>query len=175
MARRVNDFYPTPGRATELLLEYCPELLRTGKVLEPCAGDGAISNVLQQFFDEVGTADIDPQWNCDVTADAKTITTHSRAVITNPPFCEAFEIVRNFVEQDLPSAFLLRLSFLEPTEKRGPWLKEFAPDGIISLPRISFTGDGKTDSVSCAWMVWNVAPFGIITVTKDEFRQEIRD
>jgi hypothetical protein len=50
---------------------------------------------------------------------------------------------------------LLRLSFLEPTRERGPWLAANPPDLVIVLPRISFTGDGKTDSVTCAWMIWD--------------------
>jgi hypothetical protein len=34
------------------------------------------------------------------------------------------------------------------------WLAEHPPTKLIVLPRISFTGDGKTDSVTCAWYVW---------------------
>lgn len=26
---------------------------------------------------------------------------------------------------------------------------------IHIMPRVSFTGDGKTDSSTCAWMVWD--------------------
>ena len=37
---------------------------------------------------------------------------------------------------------------------RGAWLNEHPPTTLIVLPRISFTGNGKTDSVTCAWMVW---------------------
>jgi hypothetical protein len=49
---------------------------------------------------------------------------------------------------------LLRLSYLEPTEDRGAWLNSHPPTDLIVLPRISFTGNGKTDSVTCAWIVW---------------------
>jgi len=54
-------------------------------------------------------------------------------------------------------AMLLRLSFLEPTAKvnpRGPWLAECPPSRLIVLPRCSYTGDGRTDSVTTAWMIW---------------------
>jgi hypothetical protein len=49
---------------------------------------------------------------------------------------------------------LLRLSFLEPTFERQDLLIDNPPDAMIVLPRYSFTGDGKSDSVTCAWMVW---------------------
>ncbi len=161
--RRKNDFYPTPSWATEVLLDYCPELHRNSKgLVEPCAGDSAIADVLRPYFTSTLTTDIDPTRNVDMTADARTLVVSSdKTVITNPPFNQAIEIVQNFVQSGARSAFLLRLSFLEPTEARGKWLSDNPPRGLIILPRISFTGDGKTDSVTCAWMLWNVRELGI--------------
>jgi len=162
MARRKHDFYPTPGWATEALLEYCPQFWGASAAIEPCAGDGAISDILRTRFAVLTTSDIDPLRNVDIICDAATLEVEpDTAVITNPPFNQAIEIVRNFVEQKAMCAFLLRLSFLEPTEARGNWLSKNPPAGLIILPRISFTGDGKTDSVTCAWMVWNVENFGV--------------
>ena len=174
MSRRVNDFYPTPGRATEILIKYCPEVLRNeiSMVWEVCNGDGAISDILI-WHRLVQTVDIDPAREPYIIADAKTLKVpQGDSVVTNPPFLEAFEIVSNFVDQKRgPCAFLLRLSFLEPTDKRGEWLKNNPPNGMIVLPRISFTGDGKTDSVTCAWMLWNLSEnFGVRIVPKSEFR-----
>jgi hypothetical protein len=98
----------------------------------------------------------------------------SECVIMNPPFKYAMSFVQNAVDwfgqtktfidetgehQPITKygsvAALLRLSFLEPTRERGPWLAANPPDLVIVLPRISFTGDGKTDSVTCAWMIWD--------------------
>ncbi len=45
-------------------------------------------------------------------------------------------------------------SVLEPCEGRGAWLAAHPPQALIVLPRMSFTGEGKTDSVTCAWVVW---------------------
>ena len=28
------------------------------------------------------------------------------------------------------------------------------PAKVLSLPRVSFTGDGATDSAPCWWMIW---------------------
>lgn len=99
--------------------------------------------------------------------------TWSHSVIMNPPFkhamsfvryaVQAYGITKTYYDGDKKSkvygsvAALLRLSFLEPTKERGPWLAENPPDLVIVLPRISFTGDGKTDSVTCAWMIWDKA------------------
>ena len=52
-------------------------------------------------------------------------------------------------------AFLLRLSFVEPTNERGDWLEKNPPTGRITLPRYSFTGDGRSDSVTAEWMIWH--------------------
>lgn len=185
MTRRENDFYPTPARATEVLLEYAPEILKPD-ILEPCAGDGAIADILA-VHGNVITGDIDTKRNVQYIGNACTLDLDELAwmlwgsdkhgdwsVITNPPFNLAPFIVPNFVNQKVPCAFLLRLTFLEPVEKngnRGPWLKANPPAGVLVLPRISFTGDGKTDSVTCAWMCWNIEPFGVKVIDKEEFRK----
>lgn len=64
-------------------------------------------------------------------------------------------------------AMLLRLSYLEPTKDRGHWLNDHPPTQMIVLPRISFTGDGKTDSVTCAWMIWHKQGKGTITIERN--------
>ncbi len=74
-------------------------------------------------------------------------------------------------------AFLLRLSYLEPCWDRADWLVQHPVSKLIVLPRISFTGDHKTDSVTCGWFVWvkggteqqiEVAPRGTFQRLSDE-------
>jgi hypothetical protein len=56
--RRKNDFYPTPEWATEELIRTVPIY---GGILECCAGDGSIADVLETMSDvEVWRNDIDP-------------------------------------------------------------------------------------------------------------------
>ena len=75
--------------------------------------------------------------------------------MSNPPFGAAPRIVPLAVEHAVAGvAMLLRLSYLEPCENRSQWLSEHPPTRLIVLPRISFTGDGRTDSVTCGWFVW---------------------
>jgi len=157
MKRRNNDAYFTPEWAIKALLERVDV---TGKVLEPCAGSHVITNVLRENknITEVVTNDISVEYSQDHYTDAcnKTIYSTNKYdwIITNPPFNKALEIVRNSVESGSSVAMLLRISFLEPTFDRSEFLDKNAPDYMLVLPRISFTGDGKTDSATCAWMMW---------------------
>ena len=158
MSRRAFDFYPTPGWATEALLKRVPI---SGRVLECCAGAGDISRALGgSSCRTIVTNDIDPKWPTWHTLDARLFETWEyigppRWTVSNPPFSCALPIVQQAVRCSVDGvAMLLRLSFLEPTKDRGPWLAEHPPTRVIVLPRISFTGDGKTDSVTCAWLAW---------------------
>lgn len=156
--RRKNDFYPTPEFATEILMKHVPI---KGSVLECCSGDGQIAEVVNRRVGvDMYENDIDPQWGSQWTFDASRdwplgIGRHSW-VVTNPPFnCAADIVPRAYGHAINGIAMLLRLSYLEPVENRGAWLNEHPPTTLIVLPRISFTGDGKTDNVTCAWMVWD--------------------
>lgn len=181
--RRVDDFYPTPGYMTRALLARLPSL-RGLRVLEPCVGDGAIVRQLPQSADVV-TNDIVPRgdWLPDFLLDATHLGSWKAfarpqpidLVITNPPFEYAFEIVQHAVTYAKRGvALLLRLTFLEPTEDRGPWLAVHPPERVIVLPRHDFRGNGSTDSVTSAWMLWStdrdqpLGPKGIQVVSKAE-------
>ncbi len=160
--RREHDFYPTPAWATHELLKH---VAVEGTVLEPCVGAGDISSVL---FDADGVLDvmtndldrahINAAWHEDATDPWwwSRIPNGFDWVVTNPPFSHAHQILplaMKFARTGV--AMLLRLSYLEPCEGRGAWLAANPPTSLIVLPRISFTGDGKSDSVTCAWFVWD--------------------
>jgi hypothetical protein len=160
--RRQNDFYETSKKAVNVLLDYLPKNL--GQVFEPCAGKNAITIPIRESERArlVLTNDWDEQYQHNCRFDARSWfhwdnqETAIDWTITNPPFSYAFEILKNaYKKSHIGVAFLLRLSFLEPTIERASWLNEHPPTGLIILPRYSFTGDGKTDTVTCAWMIWN--------------------
>lgn len=159
--RRPNDFYETPDWAIQVLIDRMPESYFKPSIMEPCVGDGAIARLFEEKTGAfVHTNDLDPK---------RPAMTHYNAaaaglwelprldwVITNPPFVKAIEIAVHAVPWALKGVCLyLRLSFLEPTGKRADWLFANPPTRMIVLPRISFTGDGHTDSVTGAWMVWS--------------------
>jgi hypothetical protein len=163
MTRRPHDQYFTPASACGVLKAHWQGWKRCNRLLDPCVGQGDIVNAFPERVWH--TCDLDPMmkssFTCDMTIEERWLrfagNSHTGlfAAISNPPFNCAFQIIQNAVKYCNKTAMLLRLSFLEPTRERGPWLAANPPDLVIVLPRISFTGDGKTDSVTCAWMIWD--------------------
>jgi hypothetical protein len=146
-------------------------------VLECCSGDGGMAEVLNQHgtVKEVIKNDIDENLSSDHHLDARFPAVYSKVkptwVVSNPPYNSAMEIIKEAYERsEQGCAFLLRLSFLEPTNDRGQWLKDHPPTSVIVLPRTSFTGDRKTDSVTVLWGIWDKVkdrvpspPFNFVT------------
>jgi hypothetical protein len=114
------DFYKTPAWQTQALRR---RVEITGSVFECCVGDHSIA---RQFQDcRITTNDIDPQRRATFHKDASNINEWSSFgqhdwVVTNPPFNRAIEILGPALQYARTGVvMLLRLSFLEPTEKRG--------------------------------------------------------
>ncbi len=181
MVRRKNDAYYSAEWMTHFLLERTPYPIR-GYALEPCCGEGAISNALKKRGFTVTTADINPVCNPDMVMNYLETDLGYLPfdwVITNPPFSLAYPmLLKAMCEARVGVAFLLRLSFVEPTEQRGDWLEENPPTGRITLPRYSFTGDGRSDNVTAEWLVWfkdrSLPQFNSI-VSKNSLRDWIKN
>ena len=166
--RKQLDAYYTPEMAIkELERSMGGNLERHHRYFDPCVGTGNIPKGFSRIpLANWKTGDIGWSVKPDIVGDATKHglwsdlmrSNHDLTpdwVITNPPFNGAFDILKHAMEySENGVALLLRLSFLEPTYERGEWLAQHPPNRLIVLPRISFTGDGKTDSVTCAWMVW---------------------
>lgn len=159
MARRAWDYYPTPDWATKVVVE---KYQMSGTVFEPCVGQGDISKAVEKHSVstlKLLTNDVNPNvsadWHWDATQPQCWDGLHFDWVVSNPPFTNALEIVQQALKHSTNVLMLLRMSFLEPVGTRAKWLHEHPPRGLVVIPRISFTGDGKTDSVTCAWMYWS--------------------
>lgn len=178
-ARRAFDYYPTPAWMTRALIKR----VRPFDVIEPCAGDGAIVRVLEaERCGPVLTNDLDTSrgtlWHLDATRRASWGQFMARKRpcrpvwgVTNVPFDVADTIVPLAVEHLPYFATILRLSWLEPTERRARFLREHPPSNLIVLPRHDFKGRGSTDSVTSAWFVWGCSSRGgrrIDVVTREE-------
>lgn len=181
--RRELDKYYTPDAAVQLLLRQVPEL-RGRAALDPCSGSGAMARALLHAgrFQDVYLNDIDASAPaglhydfCDPRVWAQPVDW----VVTNPPFSAAgavaFQCLRN---ARVGVALLLRLTFLEPcgASRLGArndrrWLTKCPPSRLIVTPRISFTGDGSTDSCTTAWFVWLKGEKGTIQVCTNEPEQ----
>lgn len=161
MARNELDFYETPPALVKALLDHV-EI--KGTVFEPCAGDMAIA----RFFPGCLTNDIDMDRETNMYLDISQweswqyLNRPHDWVVTNPPFNLAEKILpQAFKWANKGVAFLLRLSYLEPTLDRGLWLhqhREFLSHVIVFNPRPRFRRNKKgqlaTDSVTVAWFVW---------------------
>ena len=170
MPRRPRDFYETPPHYVDALLRAFPELSYDHNVIfEPCVGEGAISGYFANTITNDADANRNADWHMDATCSRVWKHARMRAslqqlslhVVTNPPFNQAADILRQALKEcpGVMIAMLLRLSFLEPTKARRDLLERHPPSSIIVLPRYSFRlndkGKRATDSVTCAWMVWN--------------------
>lgn len=183
-ARRDEDFYATPAYQTRALLRRLR--LRPGmRIFEPCCGDGAIVRELPSSVTVITNDIVErPPLLPDFLSDARRAASWDAfaacgrfdLVITNPPFNVAFEIAQQALARCSKLILLLRLSWLEPTDDRGEWLAAHPPSGLIVLPRYDYRGNGSTDSVTSAWVIWETAgdpigitdEFGIDIVTKAE-------
>jgi hypothetical protein len=162
MPRRELDFYETPKHYTAALLN---EVNVFGRVYESCVGDRAIADMLERVpsVRRVYTNDIDKKRDADTHYDARTFQPEYPQPfdwsITNLPFVDAFDIITNNLPLAKHHAYLVRLSFLEPTEERADLLENNPPNQIIVLPRHSFrnndAGKKATDNVTCCWLVWH--------------------
>ena len=158
MSRRALDSYYTPAWQTRALLAHQPIL---GTVLEPCAGDGSIAAVLRAHDLSVTTNDIRPGL-AEHAYDARTAMRAASVdwIVTNPPY--QMPLCRDIVAEALRCArvgvaMLLQISFREPTAKvnpRGPWLEDNPLSRVLTLPRHSYTGNGKSDSATTEWCLW---------------------
>lgn len=172
MARREKDFYETAPWQTRALLAHQPI---SGVVLEPCVGDHSIANILSGYLmhqpgsTALVTNDIDTNRSAAFHFDASDERLYEAVaknhggvdwVVTNPPYAMPLctDIVRLAVRHArIGVAMMLRISFREPTAKvnpRGPFLYNNPISRLLTLPRYSFTGDGKSDSTTTEWVIW---------------------
>lgn len=163
--RRDADFYETPEWCTRAMLDYL-EISPTARIIEPCAGHGAISRVIKEYFPQCTLVQYELRPN-------KKLQQHGRVtfgnflkkvrfdatadfVITNPPFTYSQEFITT-CRENYPNAEIIKLlpfSFLG-SAKRHEWWKKNTPNMFSVLSdRPSFTNDGHTDSSVYAWYHW---------------------
>lgn len=157
-ARQQFDFYETPPHYLSALFEYL-ELPPNSRILEPCSGDGAISDLLKAEDHTVFTNDIDPKRTAHTHMDATRPGFWDQYhrphwTITNPPFDSIEEILTGSLMAVPNTISLARLSILEPTRSRTTLFRTFGdPKLIIVLPRYKFSEPSK-DMMTCCWVGW---------------------
>ena len=169
MSSNPTQYYPTPPEAVIPLRELlAPRLARGSRLLDPCAGRGALPLFMgpDYFWDVL---EMLPQFDEDLREldNVTTVTTCNalwhkwprRHVIANPPYGrELQEFAQRIVEHarghEVIGAMLTRVTWWGEGTR-----SEFAPDVLLWIRgRISFTGDGKADSSSHCWAIWLPIP-----------------
>jgi len=168
--RRELDQYYTEESVTKYLINHLPEYLPNPLTfLEPCVGEQHISKVVRQMLKPciLDINDIDTtkavsektSFFLDMTKEESwQFLGNYNLIITNPPFSEANKIVPLCFKYSDICCVLLRLTWLEPTKDRAEFLKmsnDYLHKLIVFNPRPSYTDDGKSDSVTTAWFVWD--------------------
>lgn len=159
MVERIeNDFYSTPENLTRLLLAHQPTI--GGTILEPCAGQNAIANVLRERGFSVTATDITDGAEFDATTSSywANLKPH-HWIVTNPPFNQAVPILENSLSHaDKGVAMLLRITFLEPCKNRRELLHLYSDKMVKFIPinpRVKFRKDTKgSDNATVGWYVW---------------------
>lgn len=154
--RQVNDYYATPLKATEMLLE----LESFKNVLEPACGEGHISEVLKQHHISVVSSDLIDRkygkvknffdynnWNGDI--------------VTNPPYKYAKEFVGHslsIIPENNKIAMFLKIQFLEGKARKKMFLKHPPKKVYISSSRLTCAKNGiwgeGTSAVAFCWFIW---------------------
>lgn len=156
--RRHLDAYYTPEKFVAALAK---RVDISGVIYEPCVGAGHILEFFRKRNYTVISNDIDKTCMADTHFDARNECAWERScdwVISNPPFNCAYDILLQACKHArVGVAMLLRLSFLEPCKRNGDretFLVQNPPSHVFVTPRVSFTGDGRKDTVTSMWAVW---------------------
>ena len=152
------DFYPTPEWATLALLEN----ERFGQdIWESACGDGAMSKVIEEFYNGVSSSDLYDRGYGDPEVDFLNTTRSHDFVITNPPFHSAEDFVSTGLKNTKKKfALLLRLAFLEGAGRQRNIFSTAPPAKVwVFSERITFYPRGAerkgSGTTAYAWFVWD--------------------
>lgn len=159
-AKRIeNDAYYTPKALTRALDK---EVVISGRILECCAGNGAIAGALAEHDPNRKIFQSDLAWDSKCDATTRQYWESIGDIdwtVTNPPFNSAAEIIPLAYEHSrIGIAMLLRTTYSEPCANRRTWLAQHADNLVFKMdvnPRPKFRTDRKgSDSATVAWFVW---------------------
>jgi hypothetical protein len=157
------DFYPTPGWATEALID---NEQFDGEIWECACGNGAMSEVLARTGNRVFSSDLyDRGYG---TPGINFLGTERRApnIVTNPPFNSAEGFVQKGIQvAEKKFALLLRLAFLEGGNRQRTIFSVCPPTRVwVFSERITFYPEGAeqkgSGTTAYAWFVWDKASKG---------------
>jgi hypothetical protein len=166
--RNESDFYITPESIIKVFLNQF-KLKYENYILEPCAGNGSISKVINEYypFSDLHQVEIRPEeinnlksfgsYSINDFRNMTFLNWKFSTIISNPPYSIAQEIIEHaftISNKDTEIIMLLRLGFLEAEKRRDFWNKHPLTQLYPLINRPSFTGRG-TDACAYGWFVWS--------------------
>ena len=155
--RRELDFYPTPPDVTHALMQFLLRKKLIGQsVWEPACGDGAMSDVLKQYYSTIISSDIRDSGYGQSGIDFIHSTENVDAIITNPPFA----LSEAFIAHALPLAPLVAMlvkSQYWHAKKRYELFMKTPPAFILPLtwrPDFMNGERGGAPTMEVQWTVW---------------------
>lgn len=165
--RHISDYYVTPVNEIKKFWEEFKkhnDIIDIDYVLDPSSGGGkghlmSYPEALKDEEFDITTLDIREDSLSTLKGDylETKFDKPFDMIITNPPFAWALEFVQKALDEVEDGGYvimLLRLNFLG-SRTRNEWLRNNMPYEIyVHGKRMSFTDDGKTDSIEYAHFVW---------------------
>jgi len=154
-----RDFYPTPYEAVLPLLPHLPE---GATFIEPCAGNGALVDHLQDHgYKCLWAGDLVPLRRdirmCDALTNIPVALHHKMAdlIITNPPWNRDFlhPMIEVCVESKTPTWLLFDADWMH-TKQSADLIKSCVK--IVSVGRVKWIPDSKmTGKDNCCWYLFD--------------------
>jgi hypothetical protein len=178
----ISDYYVTPiNKIKEFLneiIKYEPDIFN-GYILDPCAG-GDYTHPMSYpkalvsmgvSLENIITVDIRKDSLADIREDYLSINCPGdfKLIITNPPFAIAKDIIIKALNDVKDNGFvimLLRLNYMGGQLREDLWKSQMPKYIFVHNRRMSFTDDGKTDSIEYAHFVWQKGYYPEFSKTK---------
>lgn len=152
--RAPRDFYPTPVEAVRPLLGH----LQPGtKFIEPCAGNGALVDILVAAGHRcIQASDIEPQRDDIRQADALDVRWEPDCFITNPPWDR--KVLHPLIEHlsdQAPTWLLFDADWIH-TRQAAAYISRLVR--IVSVGRVKWIpGSPFTGKDNCAWHLFDAS------------------
>ncbi len=154
----IKDFYQTPRQCTQALVTWLEKMKfpRDLTVLDPCRGEGAITRVLETYFDKVDSIDLFDETN---PTDFLKTTKKYDLIVSNPPYSSKYLFVNHARElaDKVLAIFPMQIVNYNMFHRDYMAIDEFV--GKIKLVPKIFMHEGADikygGASSYAWFFWN--------------------
>ena len=181
-SNHIADYYVTPvNKIIDFLHEFdkCDDIFKNDiLVLDPCAGgdeDNEMSypKALKTLNSNlnVDTCDIREDSRSKIKGDYLELECENKydVIITNPPFNISLDIINKALSDVKEGGYvimLLRLNYFGGKVRKELFENHMPKYCFVHRRRMSFTANGKTDSIEYCHMVWKKGEFPEFTMLK---------